>query len=134
MQPQKLEPANVPKTTGLFHFYYRTTSSIRISVHCRTISGNIYKRDFLNALTPCRCSSLPFSIKINMNDLFHRWNALVIDGHDVEAVCRAFYESKTAKDRPTAILAKTFKGRGVPGTLFSLFERNHRGLKILKIY
>ncbi|XP_073229015.1 transketolase-like protein 2 [Porites lutea] len=43
------------------------------------------------------------------------WNSLVIDGHDVEAVCKAFYEAKTTKNRPTAILAKTFKGRGVPG-------------------
>jgi len=47
----------------------------------------------------------------------------VIDGHDVEAVCKAFYEAKTTKDRPTAILAKTYKGKGVEGmviqTLFS---------------
>ncbi|CAH3177338.1 unnamed protein product [Porites lobata] len=43
------------------------------------------------------------------------WNTLVIDGHDVEAVCKAFYEAKTTKDRPTAILAKTYKGKGVEG-------------------
>ena len=39
----------------------------------------------------------------------------MIDGHDVEAVCKAFYEAKTTKDRPTAILAKTYKGKGVEG-------------------
>ena len=39
----------------------------------------------------------------------------MIDGHDVEAVCKAFHEAKTTKNRPTAILAKTFKGRGVLG-------------------
>lgn len=50
-----------------------------------------------------------------MNCFFSRWNTIVIDGHDVEAVCRAFHEAKTSKDRPTAILAKTFKGKGVPG-------------------
>jgi len=43
------------------------------------------------------------------------WNTLVIDGHDVEAVCRALFEASTAKDRPTAILAKTYKGKGVAG-------------------
>ena len=39
----------------------------------------------------------------------------MIDGHDVEAVCKAFHEAKTTKDRPTAILAKTYKGKGVEG-------------------
>ena len=51
-----------------------------------------------------------------VHDIFPRWNTLVIDGHDVEAVCRAFFEAKTTQDRPTAILAKTYKGKGVPGT------------------
>ena len=46
---------------------------------------------------------------------FSSWNTLVIDGHDVEAVCKAFYEAKTTKGRPTAILAKTYKGKGVEG-------------------
>ncbi|KAJ7377928.1 hypothetical protein OS493_025823 [Desmophyllum pertusum] len=50
-----------------------------------------------------------------MNCVFPRWNTIVIDGHDVEAVCRAFHEAKTSEDRPTAILAKTYKGKGVPG-------------------
>ena len=39
----------------------------------------------------------------------------MIDGHDVEEVCKAFYEAETTKDRPTAILAKTYKGKGVEG-------------------
>lgn len=43
------------------------------------------------------------------------WNTIVIDGHDVEAVCRAFHEASVSQDRPTAILAKTYKGKGVPG-------------------
>lgn len=38
------------------------------------------------------------------------WNAIVVDGHDVEAVCRAFYEAQTCKDKPTCLVAKTFKG------------------------
>ena len=50
---------------------------------------------------------------------FSSWNTLVIDGHDVEAVCKAFYEAKTTKGRPTAILAKTYKGKGVEGMVIA---------------
>lgn len=43
------------------------------------------------------------------------WNAVVVDGHDVEAICRAYYDAEQAKGRPTMILAKTYKGKGIPG-------------------
>lgn len=43
------------------------------------------------------------------------WNAVVLDGHNVEALCRAFHDAEQSKDRPTMILAKTFKGKGIPG-------------------
>ena len=36
-----------------------------------------------------------------------------IDGHDFEAIDRAFQEAKTVKGKPTMILAKTVKGKGV---------------------
>ena len=49
--------------------------------------------------------------------MFSRWNTIEIDGHDVEQVCRAFHEANACKDRPTAILAKTYKGKGVPGKI-----------------
>ncbi|KAK7066847.1 Transketolase-like protein 2 [Halocaridina rubra] len=42
------------------------------------------------------------------------FNTLVVDGHDVEALCKAFYEASQAKEKPTAILAKTYKGKGFP--------------------
>ncbi|XP_071541574.1 transketolase isoform X1 [Panulirus ornatus] len=42
------------------------------------------------------------------------FNALVVDGHDVEALAKAFYEASQTKDKPSAILAKTYKGRGFP--------------------
>jgi len=42
------------------------------------------------------------------------FNALVIDGHDVEELAKAFHEAATVKNRPTAILAKTFKGKYFP--------------------
>ncbi|HET9721242.1 MAG TPA: transketolase, partial [Solirubrobacteraceae bacterium] len=41
------------------------------------------------------------------------WNAIVVDGHDVEAVDAAYREAVQTTDRPTAILARTLKGRGV---------------------
>jgi transketolase len=41
------------------------------------------------------------------------WNAIVIDGHDVEAIDEAFREAVGTTGRPTVILAKTKKGKGV---------------------
>ena len=41
------------------------------------------------------------------------WHTLVIDGHDLNAILDALAEARATKGRPTMILAKTFKGRGV---------------------
>ena len=41
------------------------------------------------------------------------WNAIVCDGHDVAALSSAFESAKTVTDRPTVIIAKTVKGKGV---------------------
>jgi transketolase len=41
------------------------------------------------------------------------WNAIEIDGHDVEAIDRAYTEAIGTKDAPTVIVAKTLKGKGV---------------------
>jgi len=43
------------------------------------------------------------------------FNALVVDGHDVEELCKAFHEASETKGRPTAIICKTFKGKNFPG-------------------
>ncbi|XP_017486821.1 PREDICTED: transketolase-like protein 2 [Rhagoletis zephyria] len=42
------------------------------------------------------------------------FNALVVDGHDVEELCKAFHEAATTKNKPTAIIAKTYKGKFFP--------------------
>ncbi|ELK08321.1 transketolase-like protein 2 [Pteropus alecto] len=42
------------------------------------------------------------------------WNTYLVDGHDVEALCQAFAQAAQVKNKPTAIVAKTFKGRGIP--------------------
>jgi transketolase len=41
------------------------------------------------------------------------WHAIVIDGHDVDAIEAAYAEAEATAGRPTAILARTEKGRGV---------------------
>lgn len=41
------------------------------------------------------------------------WHALVTDGHDLAALHDAFEEAKRMVGKPTAIIAKTVKGKGV---------------------
>ncbi|MFI9645251.1 transketolase [Streptomyces sp. NPDC052040] len=41
------------------------------------------------------------------------WHTVEVDGHDVEAVDRAFTEAESTTGQPTAILARTLKGKGV---------------------
>jgi transketolase len=41
------------------------------------------------------------------------WHAIVIDGHDLNAILDAFAEARSVKDQPTMILARTVKGKGV---------------------
>ncbi|XP_054740789.1 transketolase-like protein 2 [Anastrepha obliqua] len=42
------------------------------------------------------------------------FHALVVDGHDVEELCKAFHEASITKNKPTAIIAKTYKGKFFP--------------------
>ncbi|XP_054978105.1 transketolase-like protein 1 [Sorex araneus] len=42
------------------------------------------------------------------------WNTYVVDGRDVEALCQVFWQAAQVKNKPTAVVAKTFKGRGTP--------------------
>ena len=41
------------------------------------------------------------------------WNVLVIDGHDIKAIQDAIEEAKRVKSKPTVIVCKTIKGKGV---------------------
>lgn len=41
------------------------------------------------------------------------WHVIHVDGHDIPAIAAAFEEAKTIKGKPTMILAKTTKGKGV---------------------
>jgi transketolase len=41
------------------------------------------------------------------------WHALIVDGHDIPALLTAFEEAARTKQKPTVLLAKTFKGKGI---------------------
>lgn len=41
------------------------------------------------------------------------WNVIEIDGHNYEEIIKAFKEARDVKGKPTAIVAKTVKGKGV---------------------
>jgi transketolase len=47
------------------------------------------------------------------------WHAIVVDGHELSALLEAFDEASRVKGKPTVLLAKTFKGRGIS------FMENH---------
>jgi len=44
---------------------------------------------------------------------FH-WHVLEIDGHDIDDIVGAYKQASNTKGRPTMIIAKTVKGKGVP--------------------
>jgi len=42
------------------------------------------------------------------------FHAIVVDGHDILELCKAFDEAESVLDKPTCIIAKTFKGKYFP--------------------
>ncbi len=48
------------------------------------------------------------------------WNVIQVDGHDFDALVAAFEAAKACKGKPTVLLAKTVKGKGV-----SFMENNY---------
>jgi transketolase len=49
------------------------------------------------------------------------WHVIVVDGHDLGALLDAFDEAGSISDKPTVILARTLKGKGLPSI------ENHEG-------
>lgn len=43
------------------------------------------------------------------------WHVINIDGHDIQSILEAITEAKNTRGRPSAIIAKTFKGYGLDG-------------------
>lgn len=48
---------------------------------------------------------------------FPSWHAIIVDGHSVEELCKVMSQPR---HQPLAIIAKTIKGKGIPGTLSDL--------------
>src|SRR5262249_1831364 len=42
------------------------------------------------------------------------WQALVVDGHNIPALLQAYERAAATPDRPTVVLARTLKGKGIP--------------------
>ncbi|MBR4835587.1 MAG: transketolase, partial [Clostridia bacterium] len=60
----------------------------------------------------------PVSEVMNPNPLDEKfkafgWNVVVIDGHNFDEIESAFKQARETKSKPTAIIAKSVKGKGV---------------------
>ncbi|CAH8463664.1 unnamed protein product [Heterobilharzia americana] len=42
-------------------------------------------------------------------------HSVVVDGHDIQELLKAFSCARTVKNKPTAVICKTYKGQGFPG-------------------
>lgn len=49
------------------------------------------------------------------------WHVMMIDGHDMEQIVKALDDAERIKDKPTMIIARTVKGKGV-----SIFEGKYQ--------
>lgn len=54
-------------------------------------------------------NTMPYASKLKA----FGWNVIGIDGHNIEEILNAFAKAKETKNKPTAIIAKTIKGKGV---------------------
>ncbi|XP_052823477.1 transketolase [Octopus bimaculoides] len=43
------------------------------------------------------------------------WNTCITDGHDVDSLCKVFHQASLVEGKPTCIVAKTLKGKYIPG-------------------
>lgn len=43
------------------------------------------------------------------------WHTIIVDGHSVEDLLKAYAEAKTVKNKPTMVIARTIKGKGIEG-------------------
>lgn len=70
----------------------------------------------VNRLGQSEATSLQHNMEVYRKRLdAFGFNTIVVDGHDVDELCKAFYEASVTTDKPTAIVAKTFKGKHFPG-------------------
>lgn len=86
------------------------------------MTASKYKLDNLVAIVDCNNIQLTDTTKnvmdLNSEDISNKFkafgfNTMIIDGHNVESIIDAFTKAKQIKDKPTAIIAKTIKGKGI---------------------
>jgi transketolase len=82
--------------------------------------ASYYKLDNLTAIVDVNRlgQSAPTMLQHDLETYARRfeafgWHPIIVDGHDVEQLMSAFEQAKTVKGKPTVILAKTIKGKGV---------------------
>ena len=80
-----------------------------------------YRLDNLCALVDANALQIDGEVERVMNvapigDKFRAfgWNVIEIDGHDMEAIIAALETAKRIMEKPTVIVARTVKGKGVP--------------------
>jgi transketolase len=85
--------------------------------------GHLFKLDSLCAIVDVNGLGQSRTTELDHDMEAHRtrwqafgWHAVVIDGHDMPQVLAAYDEARSTKGRPTAILARTQKGKGVSFT------------------
>lgn len=60
-------------------------------------------------------SNAPVGLHLKFDFLcFPSWHAIIVDGHSVEELCKVLSQPR---HQPLAIIAKTIKGKGIPGTI-----------------
>lgn len=93
------------------------------------MTASKYKLDNLCVIVDCNNLQLTGKTEdiknLNSEDIEQKFrcfgfNTDIIDGHNIEAILDAFAKAKMCKDKPTAIIAKTVKGKGV-----SFMENNY---------
>ena len=79
-----------------------------------------YKLDNLCAVVDANAlgQSQPAPFRHDMAAIERRWSAfgwhaIVVDGHDIPALLAALETARSTKGKPTAILARTIKGKGI---------------------
>ena len=84
------------------------------------MSAAHYKLDNVCAVLDYNGVQLDGTLKevMDMGDVAAKWKAfgwhvIECDGHDVEALLRAFAEAKETKGQPSVVIAHTVKGKGV---------------------
>lgn len=69
--------------------------------------------DFNNLQIDGTCDEVNSPSPIDKKFEAFGWNVITIDGHDFDQIEAAVNEAKQVKGKPTAIIAKTVKGKGV---------------------